>query len=111
MKITGPIDPGGPLKKERVSDANKVADKKAAYTASLGKDIGATTQGATAASEKMLVSDMGREVAKIQGQLKKTPDVRADKVKAIKSQVDSGSYYVSSDKIASKIVEDIVKHG
>ena len=109
MKIPGPIDPGAPLKKERVSDASKVADQKTAYQAS--KDVGVTAQGAAAASEKILVSDVGREVAKIQGQLKKTPDVRADKVRGIKSQVDGGSYYVSSDKIASKIVEDIVRNG
>jgi len=109
MKINGPSD--NPFKKERISDANKVADKKAASASTQANSTGATPQGATAASEKILVSDVGREIAKIQGQLKKTPDVRADKVKALKSQIDGGSYYVSSDKIASKIVEDIVRHG
>ncbi|MBI3580817.1 MAG: flagellar biosynthesis anti-sigma factor FlgM [Nitrospinae bacterium] len=110
MKITGPSD-STPPKKERVSETNKVADKKAASTASLNKDSGVTTQGAAAASEKIAVSDVGKEIAKIQGQLKKTPDVRADKVKSIKSQINDGSYYVNSDKIASKIMEDIVKNG
>jgi negative regulator of flagellin synthesis FlgM len=111
MKITGPPDPS-PLKKgNSVSDPAKVAAKNAAASLSQANVNGTTTQGATAASEKILVSDVGREVAKIQGQLKKTPDIRTDKVKAIKSQIDSGSYYVSSDKIASKIVEDIVRNG
>jgi negative regulator of flagellin synthesis FlgM len=109
MKITGPDS--GSFKKDRISDVSKVADKKAATPTSTGKDLGVTTQGIASASEKILVSDVGREVAKIQGQIKKIPDVRADKVKALKSQVESGSYYVSSDKIANKILEDIVKNG
>ncbi len=110
MKITGPSD-SNPPKQEWISETNKVADKKAAYTASLNKVSGITTQGAAAAAEKTVVSDVGREIAKIQGQLKKNPDVRADKVESVKFQIDGGSYYVSSDKTASKIVEDIVRNG
>lgn len=113
MKITGPAD-NNPFKKDQISGANKAAATKAASAASAAsanQDIAATPQGATAASEKVLVSDAGMEIAKVQGQLKKTPDIRADKVKALKSQIASGSYFVSSDKIAGKIVEDIVKNG
>jgi flagellar biosynthesis anti-sigma factor FlgM len=116
MKITGNgpggiPDPGSVNKKEPANNAAKVANVKANNATSLSKELGVTSQGATVASEKIMVSDVGREIAKIQGQVKKTPDIRSDKVKSIKSQVDSGTYYVSSDKIASKIVEDIVKNG
>ncbi|MBI3793449.1 MAG: flagellar biosynthesis anti-sigma factor FlgM [Nitrospinae bacterium] len=106
MKITGPDS--GFFKKDNVG---KVANTKATSPASQAQDLSTNTQSVTSASVNVAVSDVGSAVAKIQGQLKKTPEVRADKVKVLKSQVDSGSYYVSSDKIANKILEDIVKHG
>ncbi|MBI5177979.1 MAG: flagellar biosynthesis anti-sigma factor FlgM [Nitrospinae bacterium] len=109
MKIFGPDQ--NPYKKG-VGGTGKAGEKgKAAQTAGVSpKDTGATPASAQTASEKILVSDLGREVAKIHEQIKKTPDVRAEKVKELKDKIDSGSYYVSSDKIANKIIEDVVKN-
>ncbi len=39
--------------------------------------------------------------------IKKVPDIRRDKVDAIKSQVESGTYEVGSGKIVEKIFQDI----
>jgi len=103
-----------PFKKDRAGGIGKAADKgKAAYTsaASQAKDLAVSPQGAQSASEKILVSDLGREVAKIHDQIKKSPDIRAEKVKELKDKIDSGTYFVSSDKIAHKIIEDVVKNG
>lgn len=110
MKITGDQ---GPLKKDRLGNTGKADKGSSAYeknAASQTKDTGATPQAAQGASEKILLSDLGKEVAKIHDQIKKTPDVRTEKVQELKQKIDSGNYYVSSDKIAGKILEDIVKN-
>lgn len=39
----------------------------------------------------------------------KTPDVREDRVAALKSQIDAGTYKVDSGKIADGIVREAVK--
>lgn len=39
--------------------------------------------------------------------IKKVPDIRKDKVDAIKSQINSGTYHVDSGKIVEKIFQDI----
>ncbi len=112
MKVSG--SDSGNLKKDRLGNAGKTVEKgKAAYAsnAAQAKEVVSTPQGAQGASEKILVSDLGKEVAKIHDQIKKSPNVRAEKVAELKKKVDNGTYYVSSDKIANKIIEDIVKNG
>jgi flagellar biosynthesis anti-sigma factor FlgM len=110
MKVFGPDN--NPYKKNSVGGSGKAADKgkPASGPGGAPKDLGATAAGAQAASEKILVSDLGREVAKVHDQIKKAPDTRTEKVKGLKDKIDSGTYYVSSDKIANKIIEDIVKN-
>lgn len=112
MKITGDQ---GSFKKDRLGNTGKSEKGSAAYeknaaASSPAKDA-ATPQAAQGASEKILLSDLGKEVAKIHDQIKKAPDTRAEKVQELKQKIDSGNYYVSSDKIAGKILEDIVKNG
>ncbi len=112
MKVSG--SDNNNLKKDRLGNTGKSAEKgKAAYAsnAAQAKEAASTPQGAQGASEKILVSDLGKEVAKIHDQIKKSPNVRAEKVAELKKKVDNGTYYVSSDKIANKIIEDIVKNG
>ncbi len=112
MKVSGSDNSN--LKKDRLGNTGKSAEKgKAAYAsnAAQAKEVASTPQGAQGASEKILVSDLGKEVAKIHDQIKKSPNLRAEKVAELKKKVDNGTYYVSSDKIANKIIEDIVKNG
>ncbi len=79
MKITGSDNSN--FKKDRLGNASKAAEKgKAAYASNSvpAKDPASTPQGAQGASEKILVSDLGKEVAKIHDQIKKAPDTRAE---------------------------------
>jgi negative regulator of flagellin synthesis FlgM len=57
------------------------------------------------------LSGMAREVGKASAQVKNTPDIRKEKIEAIKEKIASGQYHVSSDKLAGKIIEDIVRQG
>ncbi len=62
-------------------------------------------------SETVAVSGMAREIGKIKSAVHDTPDVRKEKIQAIKESIAKGEYHVSGDKIAGKIIEDIIKQG
>ncbi len=71
----------------------------------------ATNPTAAKTAETVAVSGMAREVGKVSAQVKNVPDVRREKVQAIKEKIDSGKYFVSSNDIAGKMIEDIVRQG
>ena len=46
------------------------------------------------------ISSFGSLLAKVNAEMKNIPDIREDKVAALKSQIDSGSYNPPLDKVA-----------
>ncbi len=107
MKIFG-SDPDY-LKKNRVGDSGKARSTEAkSAEAAKAKLAGESTQ---VSGEKIAVSDLGKEIAKVNSEVKASPDIRTEKVAEIKERVDSGEYHVPADKIAGKIIEDIIKMG
>ena len=50
------------------------------------------------------VSAAAQEVLQIKKQISQLPDVRADRVQALKAQVESGTYHVSGQDIADLII-------
>lgn len=57
------------------------------------------------AADGLEVSAFGREMAKAIAELRKIPDVRADRVQDLKKQIDSGAYRVDSEGLASRLIE------
>lgn len=55
------------------------------------------------------LSDRAQEIARLCEMVRKTPDIRTQKVEAIKSAMDSGQYAVPSHKVAEKILDEIRK--
>lgn len=107
MKITGPDQ--NFQKKDRIADAGKAGK---AVKVSIASSSGTKeTSSSLDSAAKIAVSDLGKEVAKIHKQVASTPDIRVEKVDELKSKIDDGTYYVSSDKIAGKIIEDIIAQG
>ncbi len=60
-------------------------------------------------SETVAVSGAAREIGKVSARVRVSPDIRKEKVDEIKDKIDKGEYYVDGDKIAGKIIEDIIK--
>lgn len=104
MKVGG-SDPNF-IKKDRVSGASK-SDKPDKSSSS--SESGKGTTSSQAASDQINVSDLSREISKIHEEIKNNPDIRPEKVQEIKEKIEDGTYYVSSDEIAGKIIEDILK--
>lgn len=73
---------------------------------------GRTESGSTAVpTEKVQVSDRGRDIQKVREAVSNAPEVRQEKVATIKEQITNGEYQVKSEDIAQKIIEDIIKSG
>jgi len=93
------------IKKDRVGGAGK--SDKAVKTGS-SSTSGKETAPVKGAEEKIVVSDLGKEIAKIHEEIKNTPEIRPEKVQELKEKIEDGTYYVNSDDIAGKIIQDIL---
>lgn len=71
----------------------------------------ADMQGGSAAvkpEEKVDLSTMAREIQQAKVEVSKSPDVREEKVQEIKDQVEKGTYNVSGEQIANKMVGESI---
>lgn len=106
MKVFG-SDPN--FKQTKIEDVKK-RDQAVSMRNARNETASQTAPDAKGA-ETVAVSSFAKEVGKAGAVVRNTPDIRKEKVAAIKEKVASGEYYVSSDKIAGKIMEDVVKQG
>jgi len=58
--------------------------------------------------DKVFFSAPGQDMEKIFSALKITPDVRRDRVAALKRLIDAGKYHVSSDDLAEKMIKEFL---
>ena len=56
------------------------------------------------AADKLEISQIGRDYQIAKNAVAAAPDVRADKVNAIKQQLASGTYNVSMEEVADKLI-------
>lgn len=71
------------------------------------KTTGAEKENVSAASlesDEVTISEKGKDVSEMTRVLKEMPDVRSEKVAALKAKIANGTYNVSSRDIAAKIV-------
>ena len=57
------------------------------------------------ASDSVEISDRSRELARARQAVDETPEVRADKVADIKKRIEDGTYSVSPQVLARKLME------
>lgn len=62
-------------------------------------------QGVRPASDSVEISDAARELAKARQAVDAAPEVRSDKVAAIKKRIEDGTYSVSPELLARKLLE------
>lgn len=60
-----------------------------------------------ASSGEFQVSDSARELGQLAKLVHAASGIRQDKVAAIKSQIDSGSYQVNLDKLADRLSSEV----
>jgi negative regulator of flagellin synthesis FlgM len=77
------------------------------------KVIGSGPKDKTTATEKVRLtdrvefSDRSKEVAELMNAINQLPEVRTDKVKAMKEAIESGNYNIDTLKIAEKLLSEL----
>ena len=64
------------------------------------------TGGNTALEEKVDLSAAAREIQSARDEIDKLPDVRDEKVQELRAQIEQGTYSVSAEDIAEKLVAE-----
>lgn len=98
MKITDQVQPG----------LGQVKDSGAASRAGGGKGK-AKKSGGPASSDQVVLSNNSKLAGKASQLVESTSDIRVEKVKRLKEQIESGNYKVDSSKVADKMVEEHLK--
>ena len=66
------------------------------------------SQKASVLADKVEISSQSRDLKKIHDILGQTPDIRSEKVAALKKAIEGGRYQVSAEDIAAKMVKEII---
>jgi negative regulator of flagellin synthesis FlgM len=64
----------------------------------------AKTNKVTRTDEVQISSSIGKDIQTVKQAVANTPDIREDKIASVKTKIQSGSYEVSSDDFASKLM-------
>lgn len=88
-------------KNRAVQDRGKVGGKQAP-----AKSDGGVSS--TSGTEQIAISSKAKDIQKATEAVSTAPDIRIEKVDRIKSEIESGSYRVSSEQLAEKVLENII---
>ena len=66
------------------------------------------SQNQVSTEDRVDLSAQSKEMNKIHEVLNATPDLRTEKVEALKKQVESGQYEVSSNSLAEKMLKEFL---
>lgn len=56
-------------------------------------------------SDQLQISSVGKDIQTAKAALAQTPDIREDVAAALKAKIDAGTYQVSADSFADKLMQ------
>ncbi|MBF0330115.1 MAG: flagellar biosynthesis anti-sigma factor FlgM [Nitrospirae bacterium] len=59
-------------------------------------------------SDQVTVSEKAKEIGRLQQEVQKMPDVRADKVDDVKEKIKAGTYNVKGEAVAGKMLKEAI---
>lgn len=93
---------------QRQTDPAEIAGQAAARRAERANNEsqvkGGDPKSVRSSSDTVEISDRSRELARARQAVDAAPDVRADRVAEIKKQIEAGTYSVSPEQLASKLM-------
>ena len=97
--------PGNELrvKNKTIQDRVKVTGKGSSKTE--GVSSGAKNPQGT---EHIALSSKAKDIQKAHETVKSTSDIRGDKVERVKAAIAEGRYHVDNEKLAEKILKDVI---
>ena len=97
---------------------NKPSGAPSTATLTQAKDVAKSTQAETLARQKPVVaqatgdkteiSPRAKDFVKIEGMAKQAPEIREERVAALKKQIQDGTYKVDAETLANKLVDEHV---
>jgi negative regulator of flagellin synthesis FlgM len=78
----------------------------AAKTAALQRSIEAQPSRSPAAGDRVSLSPQVRELQAARAAAAAMPEIREEKVAAIRAQIEAGTYVVDGEKVAGKMIEE-----
>lgn len=66
--------------------------------------------GSAAGSDHVEISQIGKEFQVAKKAIAASPDVREERVNALKQQIDSGTYEVSDEALADKLLDQYFRN-
>ncbi len=58
--------------------------------------------------DSVRISSGAKEAQKIMAEVEKAPDIREDKVRELKTAIDAGTYNVSGEAVAEKMIKEFM---
>jgi len=89
------------VKNKTVQSRAKVTGKESTKTQVAGAK---STEGA----EQIALSSKAKDIQKAHEAVKNSSDIRVDKVERVKAEIAEGRFHVNSDKLAEKILKDVI---
>lgn len=71
---------------------------------SVKKSYNSGTTGAASTTDQVSFSSVGKDMQTAKTALKEVPDVRQDKINALKESIANGTYQVSAESFADKLL-------
>ncbi|MCR4807181.1 MAG: flagellar biosynthesis anti-sigma factor FlgM [Lachnospiraceae bacterium] len=68
------------------------------------KTYGTQKTNTVSRTDQVQISSIGKDIQTVKQAVANTPDVREDKIASVKSKIQNGTYEVSSDDFASKLM-------
>jgi len=94
------------MKISKVDDAAVQALQQYQKADKVQNELNPKVNGNAAPDEKVNLSTKARDIQQLRDAVSQLPDVREDKVRELKDQVDKGAYDVNGQKIAEKMVSE-----
>ncbi|RJQ13383.1 MAG: flagellar biosynthesis anti-sigma factor FlgM [Nitrospiraceae bacterium] len=95
------IDGNGPVDRKDVF--NKIQEAGGSQEAEKKKGIEKQDEK----SDRISLSGKAKEISELRALIDQLPEVRTDKVEAVKQAIDAGTYNIDPRKIAQKMLEEI----
>ena len=68
------------------------------------KTYGTQKTNTVSRTDQVQISSIGKDIQTVKQAVANTPDVREDKISSVKPKIQNGTYEVSSDDFASKLL-------
>jgi negative regulator of flagellin synthesis FlgM len=95
----------GKMNIDKITSLNPIRTDRYGDTTNTGRETRQPVEGVTSPDDKLEVSGLASEVGRLVEKIKELPDMRDEKVTALREQVRSGNYQPTSEQIAAAILD------